>query len=112
MPTEPELIYHITTQTAWEAALETGSYTADSFKTEGFIHASSGAQYIQTANRYYRGVRGLVLLVIDTRRVAADIRYENLVGGAELFPHIYGPLNLEAVLRVEAFEPNAAGEFI
>jgi|WetSurMetagenome_2_1015567.scaffolds.fasta_scaffold972956_1 uncharacterized protein (DUF952 family) len=107
----PDLIYHITTKTAWDAALETGSYTADSYATEGFIHASTGVQYIATANRYYRGTHGLVLLVIDRRKVAAEVRYENLVGGAELFPHIYGPLNLEAVLRVEPFEPNADGIF-
>ena len=54
---------------------------------------------------------GLVLLEIDTRRVGAEIRYENCEGGQEDFPHIYGALELGAVVRVAAFEPGEDGSF-
>ena len=54
---------------------------------------------------------GLVLLEIDTRRVGAEIRYENCEGGQEDFPHIYGALELGAVVRVAAFEPGEDGCF-
>ena len=52
-----------------------------------------------------------MLLTIDTSQVGAEIRYENLEGGEELYPHLYGPLNLDAVVAAVAFEPNAAGRF-
>jgi uncharacterized protein (DUF952 family) len=63
------------------------------------------------ANAIFRGVAELVLLEIDPRRVAPDIRYENLDGGDELFPHVYGPLNRDAVLATHPLESDASGEF-
>ena len=56
------IIYHITSRTAWEAAQAAGEYSPDSLKTEGFIHASTGEQVADTANRFYHGQKGLVLL--------------------------------------------------
>ncbi len=107
----PDLIYHITARTAWEAALAAGSYRADSLDSQGFIHASTGAQVIHTANRYYPGQHGLVLLCINAHLVSVEIRYENLEGGPERFPHIYGLLALEAVVEVQPFEPGPDGTF-
>ena len=52
-----------------------------------------------------------MLLLIDTERVAAEIIYENLEGGQQLFPHVYGELNTEAVVQVAEFEPGAGGYF-
>ncbi len=63
------------------------------------------------ANRHYPGQSGLVLLYIDTEKVKAEIVYENLYGGQELFPHIYGELNVDAVTRVDDFEPEPNGQF-
>jgi uncharacterized protein (DUF952 family) len=107
----PDRVYHITFKTDWDAALEKGVYTADSLAGDGFIHASTAAQVIATANRYYPGQTGLVLLEIECRKVPAEIRYENLIGGTELFPHIYGPLNLDAVASVTPLEPGLDGLF-
>ncbi len=64
---------------------------------------------VEVANRYYAGRQGLVLLTIDPAAVGAEIRYENLDGGDEAFPHIYGALPLEAVAEVRPFEPDAQG---
>ncbi len=47
--------------------------------------------------RYYKGVDGLVVLELDPSRLDAPLKYENTVGGTELFPHLYGALNLAAV---------------
>ena len=104
-------IFHITKRAEWERAAQEGVYRAPSLATEGFIHCSTAEQVIRTANRLFAGQRGLVLLEIDTDQVKPEIRYENLEGGEEAFPHIYGALDVESVLRVLAFEPGADGSF-
>ena len=67
---------------------------------------------VQVANLRFRGQSGFVLLAIDTDKVAAPIVYENLEGGQQLFPHIYGQLNCDAVVKVLEFEPQTDGNFI
>lgn len=104
-------IYHITPLRDWQAALAAGAYTADSLEREGFIHCSTAEQVVDTANRYYAGQAGLVLLRIRVEALRAEVRYENLVGGEMLFPHIYGPLNLDAVAGAADFPPGADGRF-
>ena len=105
------IIYHITRKSDWDAALASGSYTADSLATEGFIHCSTAEQVIATANRIFKGKRGLVLLSVDINRVKAEIYYENLEGGTNLFPHIYGALEIAAVIAVHDFPPRDDGSF-
>lgn len=116
------VIYHIATWADWKRALADGEYTRSTVdKTlaeEGFIHASQAFQVARTANKFYRGVSGeLVLLVIDEERVRAEVRYEDVSGaggegGAELtFPHIYGPLNADAVLEARPFAAGPDGTF-
>lgn len=105
------MIYHITTAADWEAGQTQGRYTVESLSSEGFIHCSKLEQVVATANRHYPGRRGLLLLAIATERVLAEIREENLSGGSELYPHIYGPINLDAVSAVLPFEPDADGRF-
>jgi uncharacterized protein (DUF952 family) len=104
-------IYHITPLEEWERARAAGSYQADSLHSEGFMHCSTREQVIPTANRFYHGRQGLVLLRIEPELLAAAVQYENLEGGETLFPHIYGPLNLEAVSAVAPFPPQAEGIF-
>ncbi len=105
------IIYHFTTAETWAAAQAAGRYTADSLASEGFIHCSTPAQIVGTANRYYHGQHGRLLLAIDPARVDVEIRMENTSGGSELFPHIYGELNLSAVTALLHFEPDADGTF-
>jgi uncharacterized protein (DUF952 family) len=109
-------IYHIAVRADWERALADGAYTRSTVdKTlaeEGFIHASQASQVARTANTYYRDVPGeLVLLVIDPARVSAEVRYEDVPGAELPFPHIYGPLNVDAVLAVVPLAPGPDGTF-
>jgi uncharacterized protein (DUF952 family) len=109
-------IFHITEREVWAAAQAAGEYRADSLAAQGFIHASTAAQVVETANRYYKGQDGLVLLCIDASRVTAPIKHEAASGEAHardagLFPHIYGALNLDAVVRVLDFPCRADGTF-
>lgn len=105
------VIYHIAEKTHWEKALATGEYRAPSLEKAGFIHCSLKTQLIRVANTIFRGRRDLVLLCIEEDRLGVPVRYENLEGGSELFPHIYGPLPLEAVREVLPFEPDENGLF-
>lgn len=105
------ILYHIALQADWARARAEGEYAADSLETQGFIHCSTRAQIIDVANAFFRGRSDLVLLLIDAERLRAPVRYENLEGGNRLFPHLYGALNLDAVVQVLPFQPNAEGEF-
>ena len=108
-------IFHIARQTDWEAAVDAGTYRESTLgrtlEQEGFIHCSQRQQVAGVANAFYRDVDGLVLLVIDVDRVGAEVRYEAVGGGTEPFPHIYGPLNVDAVVAVHRFEPGRDGTF-
>ena len=105
------IIFHIAERAAWNQSKMNKSYRPDMFAVEGFIHCSTAAQVLQVANTRFRGRRDLLLLSIDTDRVDAEIRYENLEGGEQLFPHIYGELTQDAVIRVAEFEPGSDGSF-
>ena len=109
-------ILHITTKRDWEEAKRNGVYEAPSLKTEGFIHCSTVRQTVETANAFFRGISDLVLLVIDEDAVRAEVRYEPPAGSRhsdpnDRFPHLYGPLNLDAVTNVIDFPPRADGLF-
>ncbi|MBN1943798.1 MAG: DUF952 domain-containing protein [Phycisphaerae bacterium] len=104
-------IVHITHTEQWQAARESGLYQADTLTTQGFIHCSTLEQVIPVADFLFRGRKGLVLLEIDTDQVQAEIKYENLEGGTKLFPHIYGPIPINAVRKVHDFLPQPDGSF-
>ena len=93
------MIFHITTSSEWESAQAVGAYEASSLVSEGFIHLSELSQVVATANLRFAGVPGLVLLCVDEERIEAELKREPSRGG-ELFPHVYGPLNLDAVVDV------------
>lgn len=100
-------IYHLALRDEWRAAAQSGrpyrrSTLGKSLEDVGFIHCSFAAQVQVIADLVYRGRRDIVLLVIDPSRLQAQVRLENLDGGDELFPHIYGALPLDAVVRVDA----------
>jgi uncharacterized protein (DUF952 family) len=109
-------IYHIARAADWERAQADGAYTTSSVgKTlaeEGFIHASQASQVTRTANKFYRDVPGdLVVLVIDTGRLRSVLRYEDVPGSDLPFPHIYGPLNADAVIAAWPLLPGPDGTF-
>ena len=99
----------------WEQALADGAYTTStrgvSLSEQGFIHASTESQVAFVANAYYKGVAGLVLLVIDAARLTAPLQYDDVPGSDEPFPHIYGPLNTGAVIATVSLEAGPDGVF-
>jgi uncharacterized protein (DUF952 family) len=103
-------ILHISTAAAWQRATDEGVYRGDTLASEGFIHCSTPRQAVRVANARFRGRSGLVLLRIDPGKLRPELRYEEGEPG-ELYPLIYGPLNLDAVQGVYPFEPIAGGEF-
>ncbi len=107
-----ELIFHITSRAAWDEAQEKGKYVADSLVGQGFIHCSKSGQILRVANSLYSGQHGLVLLAVDPAELKSPLRWEpgqDLT--TEIFPHVYGPINVEAVYNVLDFEPNPDGTF-
>jgi uncharacterized protein (DUF952 family) len=113
------LICHITSRAEWLAAERRGEYRAASLETEGFMHASTLEQVLAVANAFYRGRGDLVLLLVDETRLSARLEWEPPAGPsasgispAGRFPHLYGPLNLDAVLQVVALKYDSRGEFV
>ena len=114
------LIYHITSHTDWKSAQQKGEYRAESLAIEGFIHCSTEEQAAPVANAFYPAQMGLLLLVIDPDRLASPLQWEPPAHPAPesataslhgKFPHIYGALNLDAVIEIREFEPNSEGFF-
>ncbi|MCC6290317.1 MAG: DUF952 domain-containing protein [Chitinophagaceae bacterium] len=95
------LIYHITTQPQWDTAKETGYYESPSLKEEGFIHCSQEKQIPDVLNRYFSGKTNLVKLSIDTEKLTSQLIYDWSNAIEDTFPHIYGPINLEAIAGIE-----------
>nr|WSW66855.1 DUF952 domain-containing protein [Streptomyces sp. NBC_00995] len=104
-------LLHLTERPLWEAARGTGTYEMSTrgrtLREEGFIHCSLPHQLAGVAELLYGAGSGtvaadqdLVVLVIDTERLPATVRHESLRPGGEEFPHIYGPVPVEAVVEV------------
>jgi uncharacterized protein (DUF952 family) len=92
------IIYHITTQDAWKEAVEKDVYAAPSLTVEGFIHCSQESQIEGVLQRYFAGQHDLVKLVIDTDKLNVKFIFEWSPSTSDTFPHIYGPVNLDAVV--------------
>jgi uncharacterized protein (DUF952 family) len=107
-----DLIYHILPRSAWVQAQKEGRYIPDSLDSEGFIHCSTLEQVTGSANKYFEGEDDLLLLEIQKVKVKPEIRFEDLADEGMRFPHIYGPLNLDAVLGAVPFQKNADGAFM
>jgi len=107
---ESNAILHITPRCDWDKAIDYGEYRPESLHTAGYIHCSKPSQIIKVANHLFKGQKGLVLLVIDPRKVKPEIKWEGKEQ-ANLYPHIYGPLNLNAVKSVLDFPPSEDGKF-
>lgn len=104
-------ILHITTEKEWQTAVAAGEYRADSLESEGFIHCSTVDQVLLPANERFAGQTGLILLTIDPAKLSAELVYEDCYESGQEFPHVYGPLNLDAVAGLLDFLPNPDGTF-
>jgi uncharacterized protein (DUF952 family) len=101
------MILHICNRQDWERAQNEGEYRPASLETEGFIHASRPEQIPGVANRFYHGLPDLLLLVIDPSHLRAEIRWETVDG--DVYPHIFGPINLDAIAVTLDYRPDADG---
>ena len=103
------LIYHLTYKRSWEAAKPTGEYAAPSLAEEGFIHCSKDiTQLLKVSARLYPGDENLLVLDVDLDKLTSPIKEEPSPSG-EIYPHIYGKLNADAVVRERALMVNAEG---
>lgn len=110
------VIYHIATKSDWEEARRQGEYRHSTrgrtLEEQGFIHAAQSDRQVEgVANAFYAGAGPLLLLAIDEDKVGPEIRYEDVPGWDIAFPHIYGPLNTDAVIKTIPLAPNADGQF-
>jgi uncharacterized protein (DUF952 family) len=114
------MIFHITSRKDWEDAQARGEYIAESLATEGFIHCSTISQVIPVADNFYKGQNNLLLLTIEPALLSSTLKWEAPSGGTpppgvsdgEQFPHIYGAINVDAVVNVVDFESNPDGTFL
>ncbi|MGO9876976.1 MAG: DUF952 domain-containing protein [Acidimicrobiia bacterium] len=104
------LILHITTESEWAGAQAAGEYRAPSLDTEGFIHCSTPAQVVHVGDWFYRDVPELVLLCIDPGALTSAVLWEASTDAfAGEFPHVYGPIALEAVRAAVPWERGESG---
>lgn len=105
-------VFHVTTPEAWEAAQQAGAYTTSTrgrtLAEEGFVHCSAEHQVAGVRDRYFADLPELLLLEIDTDRLTSPWRVEEVPGSGESFPHVYGPVDLDAVTGVRPI--GGAGE--
>ncbi len=109
----PTLV-HLCSAADWSAARSRGQVHPESLDHSGFVHLSAPAQVHLPANRLFRGRDDLVLLRINAARLDSPLRWEAGVATdpeSMLFPHLYGPLPVEAVIDVAAYRPGPDGSF-
>lgn len=94
------IIYHVTTAGEWNAAKHSGYYEHPSLKAEGFIHCSQEQQVAGVLERYFAGRTDLVKLVIDTDKLSSKYVFDWSPSAQDTFPHVYGPINADAVIDV------------
>lgn len=99
------MIFHITDTATWDASQQKGHHTGSTrgvdLAEEGYIHCSTAEQWQGVIDRYYSGASDLVLLHIDEQLLTSPMVYEQMPGASEPFPHVYGPINLAAVVTAE-----------
>jgi uncharacterized protein (DUF952 family) len=105
----PEIL-RITTRDEWDRALAEGEFRSADLAAEGFIHCLSPEQLPYVYGKFYEGRTGLVVLRIDVERLKSPLAWENPHELWKLFPHVYGPINGDAVVDVVPLEDLLAGE--
>jgi len=103
-------IYHLTTLEAWQKAAGK-SYRADSLDSEGFIHCSNADQVARSAKRFYADAAELFALRLDADRLGTTLRDEPASNG-EVFPHVYGPIEPEAVVEICPMRRGPDGKWV
>ena len=97
--TRPTTLYHAASQADWDSR-SASHYQPSAFADEGFVHLSSAEQMVGTLHKHYPGRTDLMVLTVDATKVEANLVWEDLYGSGTEFPHIYGPINLSAVVAI------------
>lgn len=106
------IIFHMCTKNEWQAAKADGIYKGSTQDVaDGFIHFSTAEQVMESAAKHRAGQIGLVLLSVDTGSLSEVLRWEPSREG-DLFPHLYGPLPLAAVIRVDGLALGSDGRHL
>jgi len=105
-------IYHLAHAECWNRQRHKAGYCPDAYEQDGFIHCCAREQLVGVASRYYKNSTDLILLLIDSERLSAELVYENTVGGEELFPHLYGPLNNDAIIASHSCSVTLSGDIL
>ena len=108
---DTQRLYHIAPARDIERAARSGTYAPPSLEREGFVHCSYAGQVAATADRVFRGQQQLLVLEIDPSLLGSRVVAENLEGGSELFPHVYGRLPMSAVLAIRELRCRPDGTF-
>lgn len=104
-----ELIVHLCPPRAWEQAKTGKEYRGDTLDSEGFIHCSKPGQVLKVANAFFSDDAELIMLWIDPQQLNAELRWEGADG--DVFPHIYGPINIGAVFAQTHLTADPDGVF-
>jgi uncharacterized protein (DUF952 family) len=110
----PAVLVHLCGAEEWRSAQANGELRPGSLASNGFVHLSTPEQVHLPANRLYAGRTDLVLLRIDPARLSSPVRWEPGVPtdpAAMVFPHLYGPLPVTAVISITSYRPGADGRF-
>lgn len=105
-------VFHIVSIEEWNTAVAAGTCRPQSLATEGFVHFSYAEQVAATANRYCRDSNSLQVLEVDPALTGAELRVERSPATGELFPHLYGPLPIEAVVAIHPLPRDEAGSYV
>ena len=97
------MIFHVCIQAEWEKAQEVGEYRGDTLETQGFIHCSSEGQIDRIVKALSEKRNDLLLLRIAVFNLRSPTRYERSRDG-ELYPHVYGPIQIDAVVSADKIE--------
>jgi uncharacterized protein (DUF952 family) len=106
-----DLLFHITTKDDWKQYNNSGSYEPESLDSNGFIHFSTGEQVETAANTFFGDKDEILLLVIDATTLHEDIKYEKDEDTGEKFPHLYSPLNTNAIIDKITIKAEKDGTF-
>ncbi len=107
-------VYHLTTVPVWDAAVAAGVYdtsTRDrSLAEEGYVHCAEAHQVEAVRSRWFGDVPDLLVLEVDTDLLGSPWRTEQPAGADQAYPHVYGPLDLGAVVGVHALGPDPVSD--
>ena len=105
------IAYHLAPVEVWERQKAAGSYVPEAFQSDGFVHATNGLErLLWVANEFYTAdERPYTVIVLDVSKLSSPMRYDD---PEEQFPHIYGPLNVDAVVGQLSVERGENGSFV